>query len=272
MWAFIISSCLLGLGVLILLRAIIRKLKWFLSPRRRRWKKRQKKYQEKIDRLPYPDLSWSYYVRHLKSKPQFLFFDTETSGLPKDFNAKAAANDNWPRLVQLAWIVTDLDLNVLKAESHLVKPDGFEISKDAEKVNGISTEYALENGEDIIGVLRAFRNDVRSCCACIGHNIRFDQMVVGSEILRAGMKDVISGMTGIDTMESSKNYCCFRKPDGTVKRPKLQELYTFLFGEEFQYAHDAMADVTATMKCFEELIRLDVIRIAGYKKIKSHEN
>jgi len=265
MWAFIIGSGILGLGVLILLRAGIRKLKWFLSPRRRRWKKRQKKYQEKIDRLPFPSLSWSYYVKHLKSKPQFLFFDTETTGLPKDFKAKAAANDNWPRLVQLAWIVTDTDLKVIKEESHLVKPDGFEIPKDAERVNGISTEYALEKGEDLNDVLRAFRDDVRSCCACIGHNIRFDQMVVGSEFLRAGMRDVISGMTGIDTMESSKDYCSFRKPDGTIKRPKLQELYTFLFGEEFQYAHDAMADVTATMKCFRELLRLDIIRIAGYE-------
>jgi len=267
MWAFIIGSCLLGLGALILLRALIRKIKWILSPRRRR-----KKYKKKKDRQSYSSMYWSYYVRNLKSKPQFLFFDTETAGLPKDFKAKAAANDNWPRLVQLAWIVTDMDLNVLKAESHLIKPDGFVISKEAEKVNGISTEYALEEGENLKDVLEVFRKDVRTCCACIGHNIRFDQMVVGSEFLRAGIRDVISGMTGIDTMESSKNYCCFRKADGTIKRPKLQELYAFLFGEEFEDAHDALADVTATMKCFEELIKLDVIRIAGYNYFMNHEH
>jgi len=258
LWAHLIGASLIGLAVILLVRAGLRGLRRLASPRKRKSKK-------KISGEDYDSWYWTYYVKNIRSKPYFLFFDTETSGLPKDFKARASTNDNWPRLVQLAWIITDTKLNIIKAESHLIKPKGFTISKDAEKVNGISTEYALEEGEDLYGVLEVFRKDVRSCCACIGHNIRFDQMVVGSELLRASMRDVISGMTGIDTMESSKLYCSFRKPDGTLKRPKLQELYTFLFGVEFQGAHDAMADVTATKECFEELLRIGVINIAGYK-------
>jgi DNA polymerase III epsilon subunit-like protein len=40
-----------------------------------------------------------------------VFFDTETTGLPRDYNAPSSKLDNWPRLVQLAWIVSDYDGN-----------------------------------------------------------------------------------------------------------------------------------------------------------------
>jgi len=46
-----------------------------------------------------------------------------------------------------------------------------------------------------------------------------------------------------------------------VKFPTLEELHTVLFGENFQGAHDALADVRATAKCFFELLRRNVIEI-----------
>lgn len=42
---------------------------------------------------------------------------------------------------------------------------------------------------------------------------------------------------------------------GGNKYPKLSELYRFLFDEDFENAHDAMADVTATAKCFQEIMK-----------------
>ena len=33
----------------------------------------------------------------------FLIFDTETIGLPKNYNAPYSDLANWPRMVQLAW-------------------------------------------------------------------------------------------------------------------------------------------------------------------------
>lgn len=36
---------------------------------------------------------------------KYLFIDTETTGLPKEYDAPYTDIDNWPRLVQLAWIV-----------------------------------------------------------------------------------------------------------------------------------------------------------------------
>lgn len=37
----------------------------------------------------------------------YLFFDTETTGLPKEYRARTEDVDNWPRVVQLAWALYD---------------------------------------------------------------------------------------------------------------------------------------------------------------------
>ena len=57
---------------------------------------------------------------------KIVFFDTETTGLPRDYNAPSSKLDNWPRLVQLAWIVSDYDGNVISSENHIIIPNGFE--------------------------------------------------------------------------------------------------------------------------------------------------
>lgn len=41
----------------------------------------------------------------------YLFFDTETTGLPKNYKAPASDSDNWPRLVQIAWSIYDAEGN-----------------------------------------------------------------------------------------------------------------------------------------------------------------
>ena len=37
----------------------------------------------------------------------YLVFDTETTGLPKKWNAPLSDSENWPRCVQLAWQLHD---------------------------------------------------------------------------------------------------------------------------------------------------------------------
>ena len=56
-----------------------------------------------------------------------LFFDTETTGLPQRWNAPVTDVNNWPRLVQLAWIMCDGKGNIIEERSDIVKPEGFAI-------------------------------------------------------------------------------------------------------------------------------------------------
>ena len=57
-------------------------------------------------------------------------------------------------------------------------------------------------------------------------------------------------------MQASTDYCAIpsNSPYGGYKWPKLEELYRKLFGCMFDNAHDALADVEATKKCYFELL------------------
>jgi hypothetical protein len=54
---------------------------------------------------------------------RILFFDTETSGLPKNWNAPVEQIENWPRLVQIAWQIYDLQGKLI--ESQQIKQTQF---------------------------------------------------------------------------------------------------------------------------------------------------
>jgi TPR repeat protein len=182
-----------------------------------------------------------------------LFFDTETTGVPKDDNVPASDTRNWPRLVQLAWILTDKEGNTLASSCSIIKPEGFPIPDDAAKVHGINTYTAMREGKPLKNVIDDFLKAAEKAQCLVGHNVAFDQKVVGAELCRLGIKDTISTAKAICTMEAGKDYC--KIPGGYYgyKPPKLQELYQKLFGTTFENAHDAMADVKATRKCFFEL-------------------
>ena len=37
----------------------------------------------------------------------YIIFDTETTGLPQNWNAPITDTDNWPRCIQIAWQLHD---------------------------------------------------------------------------------------------------------------------------------------------------------------------
>ena len=83
----------------------------------------------------------------------FLTFDSETTGLPKNYKAPLSDSDNWPRLVQLAWQINDNKGKLKSNKSFIIKPQGFTIPYNSEKVHGISTEIAQKKGHNLDFVL-----------------------------------------------------------------------------------------------------------------------
>ena len=121
----------------------------------------------------------------------FLTFDTETTGLPKNFNAPVSESENWPRLVQLAWQLNDNNGRLISVNSHIIKPDGYSIPYNSEKIHGISTEIALKEGKKLGDILKEFEKDLLRSKYIIGHNIKFDINIVGAEHYRKNFKSSI---------------------------------------------------------------------------------
>jgi DNA polymerase III subunit epsilon len=186
----------------------------------------------------------------------YIVFDTETTGTPKNYKAPMTDLDNWPRIIQFAWAKYDDNGNCLATSVNLIKPDGWEMPTDEFWVNnGFSQDKSIAEGIDIADVLRKFITQLQQpdILALIAHNIHFDYMITGAEMVRAGLTAGVK-VPRIDTMLISTKFCDIPGPYGP-KWPKLEELHNKLFGVGFEGAHDAMNDVHACAKCFFELKR-----------------
>jgi len=194
----------------------------------------------------------------------YLFYDTETTGLPLDWKAHVHDVDNWPRIVQLAYILARSRDEILASSSVIIHNEYWSIPEEATKVHGITDAVAEEQGVDVGFVLGQFNFAQALCTHTVGHNIGFDWKVVGAEMLRfPNMEEryqQFKDLPKICTMRKSTKFVGLKqKNSNRPKYPNLQELHTHLFGEGFEGAHDALADVKATMNCFFELKDIGVI-------------
>ena len=188
----------------------------------------------------------------------YLIFDTETTGLPKNWRAPISDTDNWPRCVQLAWQVHDEMGNLIESKSYIVKPENFDIPFESEKIHGISTMLAEKEGVELDYLLNEFNDSISKSKFIIGHNVNFDLNVIGCEFYRRNIPSNIGLTDVLDTCTELTAELC-KLPGGRggkLKLPTLTELHEYLFGSAFQEAHNASADVEATARCFLELIRI----------------
>lgn len=186
----------------------------------------------------------------------YLIFDTETTGLPRNFNAPITDLDNWPHVVQLAWQLHDEAGELVSQQDFIIQPDGFNIPFESERVHGISTELARAVGETLSSVLERFKKDLAKANFMVGHNLKFDINVLGCEFVRLGQDTPLTKPVLDTCTERSAQLCQIPGGrGGKFKLPTLTELHEFLFGEAFNEAHNATADVESTTRCFLELLR-----------------
>ena len=189
-----------------------------------------------------------------------LFFDTETTGLPRSWRAPVEDLDNWPRMVELAWLQYDEFGQAVEERSAIIRPDGFTVPDDAARVHGITTEVAIADGEPLDVVLSAFAAAVDRSGALIAHNIDFDDKIVGAEFLRTGVANAFFGCERFCTMKATTTLCGIPGRYG-FKWPTLAELYQHVFGRPFHDAHRAGPDVQACADCFFEIRRRRLIAL-----------
>jgi len=199
----------------------------------------------------------------------FLIFDTETTGLPKNWKAPLSDSDNWPRCVQIAWQIHNSKGECIEHQNFLINPHEFTIPYESEKIHGISTSLAQLEGESIENVLNTFISALEKCDFICGHNVKFDLNIIGAEFIRLGIKNETKNFPIIDTCSESTAQICKLSGGrgGKFKFPTLSELYFYLFEEDFQQVHNATADVEATTRCFLELLRTSQINSNSISEI-----
>ncbi|MDC3352280.1 3'-5' exonuclease [Crocinitomicaceae bacterium] len=195
---------------------------------------------------------------------KLLFFDTETTGLPKDWNAPVHNLDNWPRLVQLAWQTYDHSGNLIEEHEYIIKPEGFSIPLEASNIHKITNTKAIDEGVELKKVLSLFKNSIEQSHLLVAHNYKYDYSIMGSELLRNGLDNNLISKDHVCTMEASTDYCKIDGPYG-YKWPKLEELYYKLFQGNFN-AHNALDDIRACAKCFWKLNKLGIIHFNVIKE------
>lgn len=190
----------------------------------------------------------------------YLFFDTETNGKAKNFNAPPTDTDNWPRITQFAWQLYDSNQQLVNERMSLIKPDGWTIPKEKFFIdNNMSTERCEQYGVPLKGILEEFILDFAKAEYMVAHNISFDVNVVAAEFIRLGLRPK-GNVIKVCTMKESVGHCKIKQARGGYKWPTLTELHTNLFGKPFEGAHDALDDVKACANSFFKLKQLGVIK------------
>jgi len=188
----------------------------------------------------------------------YLFFDTETTGLPY---APISDYKNWPRIIQLAWLLIDENKDIKSKNSYIIKPEGYNIPKRVIKIHGITMKRALEEGVELEYALHRFLGDLNFAKVLVAHNIAYDYGVIRGELLRKKIPDFLKGYSQFCTMTSKSvlDYCKSFRANGSRQCPSLSELYFLLFGEKLDNAHDALTDAEACANCFFELKRIGLV-------------
>lgn len=188
----------------------------------------------------------------------YLFFDTETTGLP---SGPVSDYQSWPRILQIAWLLIDENREIKSKNSLIIKPEGYYIPKRVQKIHGITMERALEEGVDMDYALHRFLSDLNFAKVLVAHNIAYDYGVVRGELLRKDIPDFLKYYSKFCTMTSKPvlDYCMNFRVNGSRQCPSLSELYFLLFGEKLENAHDALIDAEACANCFFELKRIGLL-------------
>jgi DNA polymerase III epsilon subunit-like protein len=179
----------------------------------------------------------------------YLVFDTETTGLMRFDQSDDAPCQ--PRLASWALLLVNDALQVTAAHCGLVKPNGWTMPLEAERINGLTTEMLQAAGESVRRPLSLFVEAIEDGRTLVAHNLAFDRRVMRGEMMRLGWPEAQDVPLGLCTMQDLTQACGIPNPRGAgFKWPRLNEAIPALLGREFHGAHGALADA---MGCLDLL-------------------
>ena len=193
-----------------------------------------------------------------------LFFDTETTGLVRDY--LPISDPGQPHIVQLAAQLCDASGAPISGFSFIVDPGIGEVSipSQASDVHGITEDIAVEFGVSSEFALSAFAHLYMRADLICAHNIKFDKAVIETAICRHYKRERPLSKPLFCTMEAASPIVNMPPTDRMraagihkPKPPKLEECIRHFFDEELSGAHDAMVDLNACRRVYFHLKSLE---------------
>jgi DNA polymerase III epsilon subunit-like protein len=183
----------------------------------------------------------------------YIAFDFETSGLPRGrrntkVTKETLSNFDGCRAVSLSAARFSQRGRLIKTFDAIIRPDDFVIGEDSTAIHGITHERAVKEGQPFTEVFWDFMDFIGPrTTTMVAHNAQFDVSVLQSEMLRHGLPESqIENLVFRCTLELYK--------ERFLSTIKLTKLYADIFGEEFDNAHNSLADSIACGKVYPFLI------------------
>lgn len=196
-----------------------------------------------------------------------LAFDTETSGLP--LWSQPSSHPDQPRITQLAAkLMIEETRQVLGSMDCIIKPDGWTIPEELQKLTGITMDHAEKFGVPIEHALHLFINLWMGADERVAHNESFDMRMLRIELVRHPHYSTqqIDGLPFADYWKAAPAYCTASNSTQIInlpptpamikarrnhaKTPNLGEAYQFFTGQKLEGAHNAMVDVDACIAVY----------------------
>jgi len=182
---------------------------------------------------------------------QYIAFDFETSGLPKGrkpVTRETLGQYDTCRAVSLSAARFSSRGRLVDTFDAMILPTDFSISPGSVAIHGITEDMAKSKGRPFIQVFADFMTFIGPRTkTMVAHNAKFDTSVLRSEMLRHDI-DL--------SLINDLNFCCTLElyKERFLKPIKLGVLYEEIFGEQFENAHNSLADCIACGRVYPYVI------------------
>ena len=182
---------------------------------------------------------------------QYIAFDFETSGLPKGrkpVTRETLGQYDTCRAVSLSAARFSSKGRLIDTFDAMILPTDFSISPGSVAVHGITDDMAKTKGRPFVQVFADFMTFIGPRTkTMVAHNAKFDTSVLRSEMLRHDID-----LSLVDELNFRCTLELYR--ERFLKPIRLGVLYEEIFGEQFENAHNSLADCIACGRVYPYVI------------------
>jgi DNA polymerase III epsilon subunit-like protein len=211
---------------------------------------------------------------------RIILLDTETNGLPKNRYAPASEPGNWPAILQLSWTEFTVTGDSRGLQQVATRNVGLALDPSipwdagAAAIHGVSEAEARRGTPPAVALLE-LGEALRRCDVVVAHNMSFDKPVIraaayaewlkgGGEALRSIWPDEIQEFcTMVSTRDIVRIPSSYKPETGRFKVPKLNELYTWLYGHPYDISgatlHSSVSDTHCLEQCMRMMLRRRIV-------------